>query len=213
MGPTSIRQVAESRLGPGVASRKRIAAHVAALQRMGAVEALGKGPAARWQLTPTTFDLLGCWLDAICSPALVWRPQPWPNLRDPTIITAYIDQLLAATRSGVTAFASFPRVGRLFQMSAGHALLMELTLASGARPDHPFRFQRNLLANSWRVSRGHIADMLRELRVDGSLMAPSHTELVVTAPFAAEMRGWAAANFALANAALDGQVLTLLEPA
>lgn len=69
-GPASIRQVAGTLLGPGLASRHRVAAHVAALRRSGAIGAVGRGAGARWQLAPWVPPLLHRWLDAVASPAL-----------------------------------------------------------------------------------------------------------------------------------------------
>lgn len=126
------------------------------------------------------------------------------------MLQAYLQQLLAASRGGRSAFAAFPRVGRLMQLTAGHALLMELVLASGGCPGVAFVLPRSQLAAAWGVSRGHIGDLLRGLRAEGSLETPDRRTLHLTQPFCAEARGWAACNFALANATLDGNLLTIL---
>ena len=126
------------------------------------------------------------------------------------MLHAYLAQLLAASRGGRSAFAAFPRVGRLIQLTAGHALLMELVRASGGRAGVAFTLPRGDRAADWGVSRSHVGDLVRGLCAEASLDMPDRRHLRLTAPFCAEARGWAACNFALANATLDGKLLAVL---
>lgn len=209
--PASTREIADRLIGPGVASRSRVAGHLRRLAQLGAVLPApgGRGGGRRWQLAPWVAGLLHDWMRAVATPAGRWRSAPH-DLDDGAVLHRYFADVLESSRGGRDIFAPFPRVGRLMRLAAGHALLMELLLASSAVPGRPFTLCRQGFAGNYGVSRSHVQDMIAMLVADDSVAREGRTDLVLSPALAGELRAWGALLFVVANATLAGQLLAVL---
>lgn len=211
--PVSVRQLSGRLLGPGIASRGRVGQQVRRLQMLGAMlpEPGGRGGGRRWRAAPWAQALLHDWLRAAALPAAPWRTRAH-DLDDPAVLRRYFADVLESARGGRDIFAPFPNVGALMRLAGGHALLVELVLASGAVPDRAFALSRSGVAVAYGLSRSHVLDMLGLLLATGSLARAGRAELMLAPALAAELRGWAAALFVAANATLAGELLAVLPP-
>lgn len=209
--PASTREIAERLIGPGVASRTRVAGHVRRLAQLAAVLPAGggRGGGQRWQLAPFVAGLLHDWMRAVATPAGRWRASRH-DLDDVAVLRRYLADVLESSRGGRDIFAPFPRIGRLMRLAAGHALLMEMLLATGAVPEQSFTLSRLGFARDYGISRSHLQDMIAMLVVDGSLIRHAGGALALSPQLAGEVRAWAASLFVVANATLAGELLAVL---
>lgn len=214
-GPLSQANIIED-MGPHLAGRARVAAHLAVLQDRGAIERDtrdGRSQAVR--PTPWMTDWMNRWLAAMILPARPWWPGPGtaPN-PTPERLASYLGQVLAANRSRLNAFVTTPGVRRMMSLIGGHLLILELVLASEGtrRIGEPLVFSRKAFAARYGMSRQHARDLTAEAENLGWLDRASRC-VTLRPAFAREARRWAAIHFALCNATLVGRCLETMQAA
>jgi len=214
-GPLSQANIIDG-MGPHLAGRARVAAHLAVLQDRGAIEREpmdGRSHA----VTPTRWmtDWMNRWLAAMILPARPWwsAPEPAPA-PSPAVLASYLAQVLAANRSGLNAFVTTPGVRRMMSLIGGHLLVLELVLASeGAqRIGEPLLFSRKAFAARYGMSRQHARDLTAEAEQLGWL-SRADRRVVLSPTFAQEAKRWAVIHFALCNATLTGRCVETMRAA
>lgn len=213
--PIPARRIAESLLGPGLAGRQRVNAHVAFLRRSGALEAFpaarSKGGGLPLAPSPWIIQRVGGWLAAVAGPALVWRAGEPINLSDPAVQKGYLSQLLTVSRRGGTAFKGLATVGRLMTLTGGHIFMAELIAGDIGADGRSFRFSRTVFSSRYCVSRTHVIDLVREAGAGAGRHVAPRGYLALSDALRAELRMWAAVNFVLANVALSGRLTEYVE--
>jgi hypothetical protein len=203
-----------NRMGPDLAGRARVAAHLSALRESGAIEPeAGDRRARPVRPTPWLEGWMRRWLEAMIVPARAWwrerGPPPEPSRR---VLASYLGQVLAANRSGLNAFTTVPGVWRMMSLAGGHLFLLELVLASGGaeRIGQPLAFSRRAFAARYGVSRPHAVDLTAEAERLTWLTRGDDGHVELTPAFAHEARRWCAIHFELCNAALTGRLLEVM---
>ena len=195
-----------------LASRRRVRNHIARLERAGLARIADGGdrrtrPAVA---TEKLEDLLNAWVRALASAAADLCAINKAPLSRPDLARFYLRQVMASHQAGFSAFAATPTVARLVNLSRGHALVLELLAASLRSGATEAPFSRRAFASAYGVSRTHVIDLLGECEATGIITATSSQTLALSPTFLAEARHWAAINFALAAATLEGRLLAVL---
>ena len=204
-------------IGPDVAGRARIAAHLATLRECGAVEPVVGGRRAQ-PIVPTAWleGWMAGWLAAMVLPARPWwdAPEPAPDLSR-NLLASYLDQILAANRSGLTAFATVPGVRRMMSLVGGHLFMLELILASADLESigAPVAFSRRAFAARYSVSRAHTVDLAAEAERLGWMVRQDDGHIILTSEFGRDMSRWSAIHFVLATETQTGRLLRVMAEA
>ena len=213
--PSPVIQAAFIRhIGPDLAGRARIASHLAALRECGAVEPLTGGRRAQ-PIVPTAWleGWMVGWLAAMVLPARPWwdSPAPAPDISR-ALLATYLGQILAANRSGLTAFATVPGVRRMMSLVGGHLFMLELILASANLESigAPVAFSRRAFAARFGVSRGHAVDLAAEAEGLDWMIRQGDGHIVLTSAFARDVRRWSAIHFVLATDTQTGSLLAVM---
>lgn len=194
-----------------LASRRRVRNHIARLAREGFAQ-VGDGSDRRTRpitATPKLENLLNQWVRALAGAAADLCSVDRATLSRPDLARLYLRQVMASHQRGFSAFAATPSVARLVNLSRGHALVLELLAASLRTGSTDVAFSRRAFASAYGVSRTHVIDLLSECEATG-IITPSPQTLALSATFLAEARQWAAVNFVLAAATLEGRLLAVL---
>jgi len=200
-------------LGVGaLASRRRIGNHIGKLERLGFVDRASAEDRRRRPVAPTAKleVLLNLWVHALSSSAADLCGIDRAVLARPDLARFYLQQVMASHQRGFNAFADVPAIGRLAALSRGHAFVLELLRAALQAKRLEVRFSRREFAKTFGVSRTHVIDLLAECERAGLIVQNSTRTLQLSPAFVSEARRWAAINFALAAATLDGRLLAAL---
>lgn len=195
-----------------LASRRRVRNHVARLERGGLAQGADGGDRRTRPIVATAKleDLLNQWVRALAGAAADLCNVDQSTLARPDLARFYLRQVMASHQAGFSAFAATPAVARLVNLSRGHALVLELLAASLRANASEAPFSRRAFASAYGVSRTHVIDLLSECEATGIITPTSSQTLSLSPTFAAEARHWAAINFALAAATLEGRLLAVL---
>ncbi|MBN8605487.1 MAG: hypothetical protein J0L81_01065 [Caulobacterales bacterium] len=200
-------------LGAGaLASRRRIGNHIVKLERLGFVHRAGAADRRRRPVAPTPKleALLNRWVRALSGAAASLCGGDRAALERTDLARFYLQQVMASHQKGFSAFADVPAIGRLAALSRGHAFVLELLRAAVQSQSLEIRFSRREFAKLYGVSRTHVIDLLAECE-RARLITQSRARTLLLSPiFISDARRWAAINFALAAAALQGRLLTAL---
>ena len=200
-------------LGSGIASEGRITSHIQALSKAGVLEDAPRiGRARPVRPSPWLEGWMLRWLDAIAIPSRRWWSDgAHPDLsRD--LLIRFLDQILAANREGLDAFAPTPAIHRMMSLVGGHLFVLELILATDACRliSAPVTFSRRAFAERYGFSRSHAVDLCAEAERLGWLTRAGQGRVVVHDGFCAEARKWSAIHFALAIASQQGRLLPVM---
>ncbi|MFT3727959.1 MAG: hypothetical protein QM759_09070 [Terricaulis sp.] len=212
--PAPVSEAALCRhVGAGaLASRQRVRRHLAKLREHGLI-AFGSGDDLRARpITPTTEleQQLSLWVCALAQRAVPLFGLEDRLLRQPQLARLYLSQIAAAHVRGFSAFAATPNIARIVTLSRGHALAVELLVATIEARDAVVAFSRRSFGATFGVSRTHVVDLLNECAKHGLLKLDDDARLSLSSAFIAEARLWAAINFTLAGATLRGELLNNL---
>lgn len=211
--PPVTRSVVEAAFGPGIAGRGRVASHLSALRRVGAIESVpGDGRSRPLRPTPWLEAWIVRWVEAMVLPAEPWWPggggQPAVT---PERAVAYLSQLLASSRAGLNAIGAAPNVERMMTLVGGHLFMLELILACEARyVEAPAAFSRRRFARTYGVSRAHAVDLMAATERLGWVKRIETGRILVSEGFLRDFGLWSAINCALANVTLQGRLLPVL---
>lgn len=195
-----------------LANRRRVRNHIARLERA-ALAAIAAGGDRRTRpiiATPKLEELLNQWTRALAGAAADLCNVDKAILARADLARFYLRQVMASHQVGFSAFAATPTVARLVNLSRGHALVLELLAASLRADATEVPFSRRAFAAAYGVSRTHVIDLLSECEATGIITPVSVQALSLSPTFLTEARHWAAINFALAAATLEGRLLTVL---
>lgn len=195
-----------------LASRRRVRSHIARSEREGFVAIAAGGDRRTRSITPTPkLDaLLNQWVRALAGAAADVCDVDRATLAREDLARFYLQQVMASHQVGFSAFAETPAVARLVSLSRGHALVLDLLAASLRSGAAEVTFSRRGFASLYRVSRTHVIDLLTECEKSGLVTPQSPRTLILAPTFVAEARRWAAINFVLAAATLEGRLLAVL---
>lgn len=195
-----------------LASRRRVRNHIARLEREGLIEIAKGGDRRTRSITVTSKldGLLSQWVRALAGAAADLCNVDKAALQRADLASFYLQQVMASHRVGFSAFAATPSVARLVNLSRGHALVLELLASSLRDGTLEIPFSRRAFASAYGVSRTHVIDLLAECESVGLVTPVSARALALSPTFVAEAKTWAAINFALAAATLEGRLLAVL---
>ncbi len=195
-----------------LASRRRVRNHIKRLEGEG-LATISPGADRRARVIVATAkleDLLNQWVRALAGVAADVCSVDAAALARPDLARFYLRQVMASHQVGFSAFAETPAVARLVNLSRGHALVLELLAASLRTGAVELPFSRRGFASSYRVSRTHVIDLLAECERARLVTPQSARTLALSPTFVTEARRWAAINFVLAAATLEGRLLAVL---
>lgn len=196
-----------------LASRRRVRNHIARLEKAGFAQVAESGDRRARPIIATPKleeQLMNQWARALASTAADLCDVDRATLTRPDLARFYLSQVMASHQVGFSAFAATPSVARLVNLTRGHALVLELLAASRRINAAEVPFSRRAFARTYGVSRTHVIDLLSECEATG-IITPASAQTVVLSPtFLAEARHWAAINFVLAAATLEGRLLMVL---
>ncbi|MCX7358075.1 MAG: hypothetical protein NT015_08040 [Alphaproteobacteria bacterium] len=195
-----------------LASRRRVRNHIARLERAGLTHIAAGGDRRTRPIVATSKleGLLNAWVRALASAAANLCDVDRTKLARSDLARFYLHQVMASHQVGFSAFAATPTVARLVNLSRGHALVLELLAASLRTNTSEVLFSRRAFASAYGVSRTHVIDLLSECEATGIITPASAHTLALSPTFLAEARHWAAINFALAAATLEGRLMVVL---
>jgi len=197
-------------LGAGaLASRRRVRNHIGKLERLGFIDRADADDRRLRAIAPTAKleAMLNLWVRALSGAAAKLCGADAATLMRDDLARFYLQQVMASHQRGFSAFADVPAIGRLAGLSRGHAFVLELLRAALQTGAHEVRFSRREFAAAYGVSRTHVIDLLAECERAGLIAQSSSRALTLSPAFVSEARRWAAINFALAAATLEGRLL------